>query len=58
MARPRQVDEDDVLDKALRVFWAKGFEASSPVDLQQATGLKKSSLCCYAQTSLAIDVLI
>jgi hypothetical protein len=58
MERPRQVDEDDVLDKALRVFWAKGFEASSPVYLQQATELKKSSLCCYAQTSLAIDVLI
>jgi AcrR family transcriptional regulator len=44
MARPREFDEDDVLERALHVFWDKGFEAASLADLQEATGLTKSSL--------------
>lgn len=44
MARPREFDEDEVLDRALHVFWEKGFDAASLADLQQATGLTKSSL--------------
>jgi AcrR family transcriptional regulator len=44
MARPREFDEDDVLEKALHVFWDKGYEAASLADLQDATGLTKSSL--------------
>lgn len=44
MARPREFDEDDVLEKALYVFWEKGFDSSTLADLEQATGLTKSSL--------------
>jgi AcrR family transcriptional regulator len=44
MGRPRQFDEDDVLGRALQVFWEKGFDAASLADLQRATGLTKSSL--------------
>jgi AcrR family transcriptional regulator len=44
MARPREFDEDTVLAQALNVFWEKGFDAASLADLQEATGLTKSSL--------------
>ncbi|CCG08849.1 TetR/AcrR family transcriptional regulator [Pararhodospirillum photometricum] len=44
MARPRAFDETEVLLQALRVFWAKGFEATTLADLLDATGLSKSSL--------------
>ena len=29
MARPREFDPDEVLERATRVFWAKGFENAS-----------------------------
>ncbi|MBP0592268.1 TetR/AcrR family transcriptional regulator [Paraburkholderia sp. LEh10] len=44
MARPREFDEDEVLQQALHVFWEKGYDAASLADLQEATGLTKSSL--------------
>jgi len=44
MARPQQFDRDDVLDKALEVFWKKGFESASVQDLVNATGLNRGSL--------------
>jgi AcrR family transcriptional regulator len=42
--RPREFDEDKVLDAAMRVFWAKGYAATSIDDILQATGLSKPSL--------------
>ncbi|WP_223960308.1 TetR/AcrR family transcriptional regulator [Paraburkholderia sabiae] len=44
MARPREFDEEVVLEQALHVFWDKGYDSTSLADLQEATGLTKSSL--------------
>ena len=37
-------DRDEVLDRAARVFWRDGFEATSIQDLEKATGLGRGSL--------------
>ena len=44
MGRPREFDEDEVLERALHTFWRPGYEATSVTDLMQATGLAKGSL--------------
>src|SRR5262245_16589595 len=44
MARPRQYDPDVVVDRAMQVFWAKGYEATSLDDICNATRLNRSSL--------------
>jgi TetR/AcrR family transcriptional repressor of nem operon len=44
MARPREFDPDTVVDRAMQVFWAKGYEAASLDDLCDSTGLNRSSL--------------
>lgn len=44
MARPRAFDEEEVLQKAMMVFWQKGYEATSLPDLLEATGLARGSL--------------
>lgn len=44
MARPREFDESEVLDRALQTFWSKGYEGTSIQDLVHATGLGRASL--------------
>ena len=44
MARSKAFNEEDVLDKAVEVFWAKGYEATSMQDLVDAMGIQRGSL--------------
>ncbi len=44
MARPKAYEEDAVLDAAMRVFWRKGYVATSMTDIYAATGLKPGNL--------------
>lgn len=44
MARPREFDEQEVLNAALERFWAQGFDATSMRDLIESTGLTAASL--------------
>lgn len=44
MARPREFDEDFVLDAAMESFWSHGYEATSIRDLIETTGLTGASL--------------
>jgi len=44
MAGVRKFDEEAVLDRAMQVFWERGYEAASIDDLTAATGLKRGSL--------------
>ena len=39
MARPREFDADEALDRAMRLFWAKGYHDSSIRDLVEHTGV-------------------
>lgn len=44
MARPIEFDRDEVLRKAIGVFWQKGYSGSSIKNLVDATGLQPGSL--------------
>ncbi len=43
MARPREFDTNDVLEKAMQAFWSGGYAATSLADLTSAMGISKSS---------------
>src|SRR5262244_3233124 len=44
MPRPRLFDEDEVLERAMRTFWAKGYRDTSVEDLVAVTGVRAGSL--------------
>lgn len=44
MPRPRAFDEDKVVEAAKELFWDQGYLATSVGDLEDATGLSRSSL--------------
>ncbi|WP_316767171.1 TetR/AcrR family transcriptional regulator [Pedobacter frigiditerrae] len=44
MARTKDFDENEVLTKAIQLFWHKGYNATSMQDLVDALGISRSSL--------------
>lgn len=44
MARPREFDIDEALERAMNVFWAKGYEGASLQDLLDAMNIARGSL--------------
>ena len=47
MGRPKNFSREEVLEKAIPVFWKRGFSGTSVQDLERATGVNKSGL--YAE---------
>ena len=43
MTRKREFDSDDVLNKAMHLFWARGYKATSLDDLLETMAISKSS---------------
>ena len=43
MARPREFNVDDALERAMHVFWDKGYKSASLAELTRAMGLSRSS---------------
>lgn len=44
MARQKTFTPDEALDKAMRLFWKRGYHATSIQDLVEATGVNRASL--------------
>src|ERR1700712_3052011 len=44
MARTKDFDENEVLNKAIQIFWHKGYNGTSMQDLVDGLGISRSSL--------------
>src|SRR5258706_3328096 len=44
MAGPKELDRNEVLQKAMEVFWSRGYEAASIQDLVKHMGINRQSL--------------
>lgn len=44
VGRPREFDEDEVMEKIMNLFWEQGYEGTGLSDIMKATGLQKGSL--------------
>ena len=44
MARKKEFDEDELLEKAVNLFWQKGYHATSAQDLVDCLGINRSSI--------------
>ena len=44
MGRPQEFNREELLDKAMQVFWDKGYVAASLQDLVDATGVNRGSI--------------
>jgi TetR/AcrR family transcriptional regulator, transcriptional repressor for nem operon len=44
MARPKEFDEDVVLQRAMEMFWERGYQATSTADLVEHLGIGRASL--------------
>jgi TetR/AcrR family transcriptional repressor of nem operon len=44
MAGVKQFDRSQVLDRAMALFWTRGYEATSIHDLVEATGVNRGSI--------------
>jgi TetR/AcrR family transcriptional repressor of nem operon len=44
MARKKEFDEDALLDKAVELFWRKGYNGTSAQDLVDSLGINRSSI--------------
>jgi len=50
MARQKEFDRDEVLHKAMEVFWMRGYEGTSIQDLVKYMGSQSPGLNCLGRS--------